>query len=152
MAVQGATPSRIIPARYDWATKGTRQKLNPHCKSYGFSAPHDGSENVNDGEQMWRKLISKHANVRMVFSGHLNNGARQTSVGQHGQKVHEMMAAYHDPPEGYLRLLEFLPNGTTVQVSTYSPYLNKSLTDGNNQFRLDIEPVRESDSAKRSHR
>ncbi len=74
--------------------------------------------------------------------------ARQTSVAQHGQKVHEMMAAYHDPPEGYLRLLEFHPNGTTVQVRTYSPYLKESLTDGNNQFLLGAEPVRESDSAK----
>jgi hypothetical protein len=133
--------------RYDWATKGTHQKLNPHCKSYGFSAPHDGSENVNDGEQLWQKLISKHANVRMVFSGHLNNGARQTSVGQYGQRVHEMMAAYHDPPEGYLRLLEFLPHGTTVQVRTYSPYLNRSLTDGNNQFPLEVEPARDPDNA-----
>ncbi len=134
--------------RYDWATKGTHQKLNPHCKSYGFSAPHDGSENVNDGEQLWQKLVSKHANVRMVFSGHLNNGARQTSVGRSGQKVHEMMAAYHDPPEGYLRLLEFLPNGTMVQVRTYSPYLKKSLTDANNQFLLDVKPVRKSGGAK----
>jgi hypothetical protein len=54
-----------------------------------------------------------------------------------------MMAAYHDPPEGYLRLLEFLPDGTTVQVRTYSPYLKKSLSDGNSQFLLDVEPVRE---------
>ena len=130
--------------RYDWATKGTSQIYNPHCKSYGFSAPHDGSENVNDGEQLWQKLISKHANVRMVFSGHLPwVGARQTSVGKYGQKVHEMVAAYHDPPKGYLRLLEFLPNGKTVQVKTYSPYVNKYLTDGDQQFLLDVEPVPE---------
>ena len=67
---------------------------------------------------------------------------------RHGRKVHEMMAAYHDPPEGYLRLIEFLPNGTTVQVRTYSPYLDKSLTDGNNQFLLEVEPVREPDRAQ----
>jgi len=37
--------------RYDWVAKGTGQDNNLHCKSYGFSAPHDGSENVNDGQQ-----------------------------------------------------------------------------------------------------
>jgi len=86
--------------------------------------------------------------VRFVLSGHLNNGARQTSVGQHGHKVHEMMAAYHDPPEGWLRLLEFLPDGKTVQVRTYSPYLKRSRTDDRNEFVLDVEPVAQTDSRK----
>ena len=57
---------------------GTMQDYNPHCKSYAFSAPHDGTENVNDGEQLWRKLVSRYKNVGMVFSGHVKwAGARQ---------------------------------------------------------------------------
>ena len=126
--------------RYDWATKGTHQKLNPHCKSYGFSAPHDGSENVNDGQQLWQKLVSKSKNVRLVLSGHVPwAGARLTSKGEHGQTVHELVAAYHDPPEGYIRLLEFLPDGETIQIKTYSPHLDKHLTDSNQQFTVSME-------------
>lgn len=131
--------------RYDWAVKGTSQIYNPHCSSYAFSAPHDGSENVNDGQQLWRKLVSKHKNVTMVFSGHLPwAGARQTAIGDHGQVVHEMLAAYHDPYEGgpttgYVRLLEFLPDGRTVQVKTYSPKLDKYMTDDAQQFTLRFE-------------
>ncbi len=124
-------------SRYDWANKGTDQICSPHCDSYAFSAPHDGSENVNDGQQLWEKLISKHKNISMVFSGHLPwVGARQTVVGDHGQIVHEMLAAYHDPPQAWIRLLEFNPHGKTVQVKTYSPKLDKYMTDDAQQFIL----------------
>ena len=127
-------------SRYDWAAKGTSQAYNLHCKSYGFSAPHDGSESVNDGQQLWEKLVSKSKNVRLVLSGHVPwAGARLTSRGEHGQTVHEMVAAYHDPPEGYIRLLEFLPDGKTIQVKTHSPHLDKHLTEPNQQFVLLVE-------------
>ena len=125
--------------RYDWAAKKTAQKYNPHCKSYGFSTPHDGSENVNDGEQLWQKLVSKNRNVSIVLSGHVAwAAARQKSIGEHGQVVHEILAAYHDPPQGWLRLLEFLPDGRTVRVKTYSPKLEKYMTDSVNQFTFQI--------------
>ena len=130
--------------RYDWAAKGKGQIYNPHCVFYAFSAPHNGTENVNDGQQIWEKLVSKHANVRIVFSGHLRwAGARQTSVGDHGQAVHEMASAYHDPPEGWIRLVEFLPDGRTVHVKTYSPHLDKYMTDDAQQFVLHVDPVPE---------
>ncbi|MBN1343014.1 MAG: metallophosphoesterase [Phycisphaerae bacterium] len=123
--------------RYDWAEKRLTQDYNPHHHAYGFGAPHDGTEDVNDGEQLWRKLVSKHKNVRMVFSGHVKwAGARQTAVGNHGQRVHEMVAAYHDPPQGWIRLLEFLPDRRTVQVKTYSPHLDRYMTDDAQQFVL----------------
>lgn len=130
--------------RYDWAAKGTSQIYNPHCGSYAFSAPHNGTENVNDGQQIWDKMISKHANVEMVFSGHLPwAGARQIAIGDNGNSVHELLAAYHDPPQGWVRLLKFNPDGTTVQVKTYSPILDQYMTDGANQFVLQVRHVPE---------
>ena len=123
--------------RYDWAAKGLAQDYNPHHPSYGFSVPNDGTADVNDGEQLWQKLVSKHKHVRIVFSGHVRwAGARQTAVGNEGQRVHEMVAAYHDPPQGWIRLVEFLPDGRTVQVRTYSPHLDQYLTDDAQQFVL----------------
>ncbi|NLE37126.1 MAG: metallophosphoesterase, partial [Pirellulaceae bacterium] len=49
--------------RYDWAAKGKAQKWNPHAY------PTPGS--VNDGEEMWNKLLKKHANVFMAMNGHV---------------------------------------------------------------------------------
>jgi hypothetical protein len=41
---------------------------------------------------------------------------------------------------GYLGLVEFLPDGKTLQFKTYSPYLDKYLTDDEHQFTLDVPP------------
>jgi hypothetical protein len=40
---------------------------------------------------------------------------------------------------GYLRLLELLPDGKTVQVKTYSPLLDDYLTSARQQFVLEID-------------
>jgi hypothetical protein len=45
--------------------------------------------------------------------------------------------------EGYMRLLEFKPDGKTVQVSTYSPLYDSYLTDADQThgFTLDWPAV-----------
>lgn len=98
---------------------------------------------VNDGQDLWDKLVSGHKNIAFVFSGHvLNDGVgRLSSKGVNGNVVHQLLANYQMRPEGgegYLRLVEFLPDGRTVQVKTYSPYLDKYLTDGQQQFTLEL--------------
>jgi hypothetical protein len=39
---------------------------------------------------------------------------------------------------GYLRLVEFCPDESAVQVRTFSPWLKQSLTDPKNEFSLSI--------------
>jgi len=98
---------------------------------------------TNDGEDLWQKLVSKHENVAFVLSGHvLGDGAgRLSSATPHGNVVHQILANYQMRAiggEGYMRLFEFLPDGETVQVKTYSPFLNKYLTDPQQQFLLKL--------------
>lgn len=107
--------------RYDWATHGSNQSWNPH--SYGVAGLPGG---VNDGQELWEDLVSQHENFEFVFSGHvLGDGTGYLgSEGAHGNVVHQMLANYQmdfEGGNGYLRLLEFLPDGETVKVRTYSP-------------------------------
>jgi hypothetical protein len=95
--------------------------------------------------QLWDNLIAPNGNVAFVFSGHVcDDGAgRLRSTGRHGNAVEQIVANYQMRPqggEGYLRLMEFLPDGKTVQVKTYSPYLDKYLTDEQQQFVLEVPP------------
>jgi hypothetical protein len=57
-----------------------------------------------------------------------------SSQTDHGQTVHEMWVNFQDPTKiggaGYLRLLEFLPDGQTVHAKTYSPLLDRYLVSG----------------------
>jgi hypothetical protein len=129
--------------RYDWANKGNDQTWNPH--SYGVAkAP---GETVNDGEQLWQKLVSRYPNFRFTFNGHvLEDGTgRLSSIGEHGNTVHQILANYQFKEEGGrgdMRLLEFLPDGKTVKVRTYSPVLDRHDTAADQEFTLEFESAK----------
>ena len=125
--------------RYDHTAR-PEQQWNPH--NYPTAKLPGG---VNDGEDLWAKLICPHSNAAFVFSGHvLGDGAgRLTSTTPQGSVVHQILANYQmrkDGGEGYLRLVEFLPDGKTVQVKTYSPHLDRYMTTQEQQFILEMPP------------
>ncbi len=96
---------------------------------------------VNDGEEIWRKLISRRDNVRFVLCGHaLDDGTgRQISRRADGSTVHEILANFQTGAlggGGYLRIMRFSPRRRTVAVETYSPYLNEFKRDPDNQFEV----------------
>ena len=124
--------------RYDWQQRGKDQKWNPH--SYGTAG------GVNDGEEVWQKLVKNHANVFMTINGHMLNDGLGFLVSKagHGNLVNQMLVNFQDPihplgGESWLRLLEFLPDGRTVQVKTYSPLYETYKTDPDNQFVIKRE-------------
>jgi 3',5'-cyclic AMP phosphodiesterase CpdA len=99
----------------------------------------------NDGEAIWNDLVARHENVRFVLSGHvLGDGtARLSSRTREGRMVHQLLSNYQNRENGgngWLRALEFHPDGVTVQVRSYSPWLNQHLTDSQNQFVLAVDP------------
>lgn len=128
--------------RYDFPAKGKTQTWNPNTYGVAKLGP------VNDGEALWRKLVSKHANIRFVLNGHvLNDGAgRLSSPGASEKTVHQILSNYQggvkpDRPfngGGFLRLMRFFPDGKTVDVKTYSPWLDEWLTDEQQQFKLEV--------------
>lgn len=118
--------------RYDH-TAGRSQRASPH-------------EWGNDGEELWQKLVRRHRNMRIVLSGHVATDGLGylASRGEHGNTVHQMLVNYEKSRRGgsaFLRLLEFLPEGKTVQVKAYSPALKTYRTDSENQFTFELEPA-----------
>ncbi len=130
--------------RYDWAKHGLGQHANPK----GTNLEKSGTT-VNDGEEMWHKLVSKHKNIEMVLCGHvlIDGNGYAVSEGESGNKVHQILANYQTgvkPDRGYggggfLRLMQFLPDGT-VRVKTYSPWYDSWLTDSDQQFTFKAGP------------
>lgn len=132
--------------RYDWAKYGKKQTWNP--KDYAFAKDAAAVGGVNDGEDVWQKLLSRHENIRYMFNGHvLGSGTGyRVDEGVKGQRVHQMLANYQmgvGPARpyhggGYFRLLRFLPDKKTIQVKTYSPWLDNWLTEPNQQFEITV--------------
>ena len=99
---------------------------------------------VSDGEDLWRDLVSMHGNVAMVLSGHvLGDGVGYlASTGKVGNTVHQMLSNYQMLPDGgrgYLRLLEIMPDGETIQVKTYSPVYDDYMTSDRQQFVIKLD-------------
>jgi calcineurin-like phosphoesterase family protein len=122
--------------RYDHVSRPD-QKWNPHQ----YMAD-DRAGDVNDGEEIWRKLVSRNDNIRFVLCGHdLADGVgRLTSVRPDGTIVHQLLANYQIGAlggEGFLRLMRFFPDEGTVAVRTYSPFSGRYKTDPDNQFTLE---------------
>jgi hypothetical protein len=120
--------------RYDHRTRPD-QMWNPHRYLDG------GAGGVNDGEEMWRKLVSRNDNITFVLCGHdLADGVgRLTSVRADGTAVHQLLANYQTGAlggEGFLRLLRFFPDERIVAVRTYSPYVRRFKVDAENEFTL----------------
>jgi len=121
--------------RYDHLNRPD-QRWNPHA----YLADGDGGQ-VNDGEEIWRKLIVGNDNVLFVLCGHdLADGvAELTSARPDGTLVHQVLANYQTGKlggEGFLRVMRFFPAERRVAIRTYSPYLDRFKTDQANDFTL----------------
>jgi predicted phosphodiesterase len=137
-----------------------------HTKGGQRASPYNFYGEGADGEMMWNQLVRKHPNVMMVICGHLSSqyvGYRKDEA-DHGNIVHQMLVDYEKLRGGYgfLRVLEFLPDGKTVQVRTYSPVtkeIRSPITRGDNPqqdpkleeftFELQTAPGEESRLATR---
>jgi hypothetical protein len=120
--------------RYDFAKEGKSQRWSPHNHWEGTA---------NDGEQLWQKLVRKN-NFALTLNGHvLNDGLGfLASKNDRGNVVHQMLVNYQMRElggEAYLRILEFLPDGKTVHVKSYSPLYDKYLDDAENQFSFELD-------------
>jgi calcineurin-like phosphoesterase family protein/carboxypeptidase family protein len=104
------------------------------------SAASFGVGQDNNGEDAWWKLVRKYPTVHLVLSGHVVQGdgtGRRMDLGVNGNLVNQFLSDYQSYPlggEGFLRLIRISPSLNRVSVSTYSPYLDTSMTDDHNQF------------------
>jgi hypothetical protein len=122
--------------RYDWADQAHPQDFDPHA--YGTPG------GVNDGEELWQKLV-RHHHFLITLNGHvLGDGTGYlASVTDKGNTCHQILSNYQFRNlggEGYMRLMEFLKDGRTVKVYTYSPLYDSYLLDADQNFTFTIDP------------
>jgi|SRR5690554_5733698 len=140
---------RIILLTHAYMYVGNKRQSegdNWRAQAYGIGKD-TGEKAVNDGEQIWEKLVKNHPNFLLTFSGHvLHEGyGRLVSEGTHGNQVYQFLANYQrgvkgygDGCNGYLRIVDIHPD-QTLKVSTYSPWLDEWLEDENNNFEYDLK-------------
>ena len=90
----------------------------------------------NWGKQVWEKLLKPSKNIVLAISGHMGHpGDFEDSVAYRvddnaeGKDPHQMMFNVQvlgggwegNGGDGWVRILEFKPDGKTISVKTYSP-------------------------------
>ncbi|MDD4193191.1 MAG: metallophosphoesterase [Mangrovibacterium sp.] len=91
---------------------------------------------ANYGAAIWKDFINPSGNMRFVFCGHIADSeshegmvSYREDTNQTGKKVHQMLfnaqregGGWHgNGGDGWLRILEFLPDQKTIKVHTFSP-------------------------------
>lgn len=114
------------------------------------------SGGVNNGDDIWNKLIRKHENIVLVLSGHVLNDdiVVSTATGDNGNKVTQMMinpqgidsrtsTLGEGTGTGMVAMLYFSEDGSDVAVEYYSTVKQKYLRE-KNQFTLELATVKAS--------
>jgi hypothetical protein len=122
----------------------TRQGPGDSWRPQAYGVGKDkGDSTVNDGEQIWNKLVKLHPNTRFVFSGHVLNTGVGTLISSNdaGYPVYQMLANYQEGVKGsvkggngWLRIIDLDFRTKTIRVQTYSPYLNQYMDDPQHNF------------------
>lgn len=123
--------------RYDWRKHGKKQANNPH--EYEIAKAPGG---VTDGEELWQSLVAPAGNFLFTINGHVTSDGlgRLATPDAKGRSVHQMLVNFQMRPrggDGWLRLLEFRPDGTLF-VSDYSPTRRERNESPQNQFTLTL--------------
>lgn len=104
-----------------------------------------GEESVNDGGQLWDKLVKVNENIIMVFSGHiLGSGVGQlVSKNEFDNHVYQMLANYQKNikgvekgDSGYLRIIKVDTKNQKISIKTYSPSLDNFMTEPDHEFEF----------------
>ncbi len=107
-------------------------------------------EDGNYGKAIFEKLVKPSNNIQMVFSGHIGapddpraHVGFRTDRNAAGKKVQQMVFNAQamgggwmgNGGDGWLRILEFMPDNRTVKVKTFSPFFAISPTTQEHAWR-----------------
>ncbi len=112
--------------------------------------------NANNGKQLWEKLVQPASNIELVLCGHISGEGYRVDANATGLAVHQVlfdaqsMGGGHrdgNGGDGWLRILEFLPDNKTVKLKTFSPLFAASPTtrqfawkkDARNEFVMEFK-------------
>ncbi len=119
-----------------------------HAYLLGNNTRYTGGNVAADynGAELWNGLVREHEIFEMTFNGHFGgDGAGYlASTGNEGNTVHQMFFNTQFEThggDGWIRVVEFLEDGTTVRVRTYSPLWDMHRPHAQHSFTFQISQL-----------
>ena len=123
--------------RFNFSAYGYNQLNSP----YDYNLP--SSENINDGEEIWQKLVYPNDAIRFVLCGHMdypNYAGNLISINVNGNRCLQMLFDTQSFPkggEGLVQVLAFNRDQKTVDIYTCSLTEGIWLVGGNLHYRFE---------------
>lgn len=94
---------------------------------------YDGRGGYGDtsGEYLYDNLISRYANIRMVFSGHTGTSKHRVDRGVHGNRIDSYLLAMHSNTTNPMRFVEIDTKAGTERTWVYAPWTKLTYTGKN---------------------
>lgn len=94
-------------------------------------------------QALYDPLITMHANVLMVVSGHVVSSAWRTNTGEQGNTIYQILQDYQGKDSGgYIRLFEIDSKAGTIAAKMYSPFYDKTLGNDSRFPFKDVEFIK----------
>ncbi len=101
-----------------------------YLEADGTVQQHQGGYGSTSPQHLWDAALRRHANVRMVFSGHVGTTAHLVQRGDAGNPVHAVLTTYHDRVGTPTRLVEVDVPAGTFTTRVVSPTTGTTFRDG----------------------
>ncbi|GAB1474485.1 metallophosphoesterase [Bacteroidota bacterium] len=127
--------------RYNFQALNKYQNLSPY--NFAIDFPNFGKEKVNDGEDIWQKLI-RNNNLRLVFCGHKSypdNIGTLISKNVENKNVLQMLfdaSALPKGGDGWIQIIEFEKKLNSIKVKTFTPLHNMFNNEQIAQYSFDF--------------
>jgi hypothetical protein len=98
------------------------------------------------GQTLWDNLVKTNSNFQMVFNGHFGGDGvgNLSSTDNAGKSVEQMFLDTQFEGfggDGWIRMVEFLNDGKTVRVRTYSPFHDLTRDGPDYDFTFQLAPL-----------
>jgi len=120
-----------------------------------YASPDTYESQLNSGEDMWEKLVSKHENVDMIVSGHMHHDSIVSAPreGDAGNTVYQVLM---DPQStcnklggmGAVGLMYFTEDGNHAKVEYYSTVFEKYFAESNKTLSFTFGKSEEETTAE----
>ncbi len=127
------------PAPVDWANTVIQRYpkhnviilTHSHLTAAGIIDQRNAGYGDLSPQQIFDRMITKHPNIKFVFSGHTGTSVYRVDKGENGNLIYQILQDYQgqDAGGGYIRLLEIDPRAGTLSGKMYSPFYKKTKED-----------------------
>lgn len=95
----------------------------------------------NNSPQYVFDRLQQHANVRMIFSGHVGSHGCKTNQAVNGNTIYQFLQCYHDKEANPVRLFEIDTKNGAIKTRIYSPSTKQEKQDGSSMTITGVQWV-----------